>query len=133
MAKRYEPGRIVGDFEVIEWVGRRHYTASAMMGVYRVRCRSCGRECEKSSYDLRSKYGCICMDETKSERYAKRVRVNKERKPWMDEGLIYRSWKEMTNRAAGVTILAQLNDVPVKMIRRIIADGKRKEETAEKS
>lgn len=38
----------------------------------------------------------------------------------MSEGAIYRAWLEMKDQALGYSILAQLNDVPVKMIVDII-------------
>lgn len=132
MAKPYEPGEIVGGFQVIEPAGRRQYSCGSTIGIYRVRCRFCGSESERVSSELRSKYGCGCTGQTKNLKYVKSVAASKSTKsePWMDEGEIYRSWKSMRDRTEGVSILAQLNGVSAKVIEQIIAAHKRQEAEA---
>lgn len=132
MAKPYEPGEIVGGFEVIEAAGRRQYSCGSTIGIYRVRCRFCGSESERTSAEMRSRFGCGCTGQTKNLKYIKKMAASKPAKPepWMDEGEIYRSWKSMRDRAEGVSILAQLNGVSEKVIEKIIAAKKRQEPSA---
>ena len=132
MAKPYEPGEIVGGFEVIEAVGLRKYSCGSTIGIYRVRCRFCREESERTSAEMRSRFGCGCTGQTKNLKYIKSMAVSKPAKPepWMEEGEIYRSWKEMRDRTEGVSILAQLNDVSEKVIEKIIATHQRQEAEA---
>lgn len=129
MAKPYEPGEIVGGFQVIGQAGRRPYSTGSTIGIYRVRCRFCGDESKRSSAEMRNRFGCGCTGQTKNLKYIKHMATSKPAKPepWMDEGEIYRSWKTMRDRTEGVSILAQLNDVPEKLIEKIIDERKRQE------
>ena len=134
MAKSYEPGTIVGEFEILETAGRRRNGNRTPIVIYHARCRFCGREFNRSAAELRSKYGCGCAaDEPKNGRYISSMTSNKPAKPepWMDEGEIYRSWKSMRDRTEGVAVLAQLNGVSERVIEEIIAAKKRQERKAE--
>lgn len=123
MALGYNPGEIIGGFQVIEKIGSYLESNGSRQGLYRVRCLTCGEEIDLISTYIRAKKDCGCRKREKcasATRLAKNRSQKRVRKPWMSEGEIYRAWLEMRDRALGYSILAQLNDVPVKIIVDII-------------
>ena len=72
MAKPYTVGQIVGVVEVIAYLGRRTNVRRQYESVYRVRCTSCGKVQDLTSYDMRSKYACECQ-KTDINGFAKKV------------------------------------------------------------
>lgn len=129
MARGYAPGSLIGNFEVIEKTGSYLESNGAREGLYRVRCLRCGEEATMTSTYVRCKKDCGCskQDKCRSAMKAAKPRlVRKKPEPWMDEGEIYRSWKESRDRALQYSVLAELNGVSVTVIEEIIR--RRKEE-----
>lgn len=123
MAIGYKPGQIVGGFRVLAKTGSYLETNGARQGLYRVKCLACGGEIDLTSTYIRGKKDCGCRKREKCAsaiKAARRKSQKRKREPWMSEGAIYRAWLEMKDQALGYSILAQLNDVPVKMIVDII-------------
>lgn len=132
MAKPYTVGQIVGIVEVIAYLGRRTNVRRQYESVYRVRCTSCGKLQDLTSYDMRSKYACECQ-KTDVNGFAKKYarsrsilapKTDPTDRLWMSDEEIRRHYRELANKAEGVTILAELNDVSEAEIRRILRKGK---------
>lgn len=103
--------------------------------VYRVRCSSCQKVQDMTSYDMRRSTSCECQ---KPENVRGIVRkwsrmndvvehVDNSDKLWMSDGEIRRHYNSLANKAEGITILAQLNGVDEKTIRKILHEQKLKE------
>lgn len=122
MAKTYKEGRTVGSYEVIRYLGRRIGYNRVYESVYRVRCTSCRKVQDMTSYDMRRPSSCACMQNTPvryTERKRSRVQPNADRL-WMSDGEIRRHYNSLADKAEGITILAQLNGVDEKEIRAIL-------------
>lgn len=123
MAQGYSPRQIVGGFEIIRKEGSCFSGDGAQKGLYRVRCLSCGKEETLKSWELRYRGDCGCQKQRGKSNEGRPALKGARRTvptPWMDEGEIYRSWKAAKDRDQAYSILAQLNDVPVKVIAEII-------------
>lgn len=131
MAKRYESGRIVGNYEVIRYLERRIGYNGIYENIYRVRCTSCHKVQDMSSYDMRSQSSCICAQHapvrpTNRKRSWVRNAIpsiddNADRL-WMSPGEIRRHYNNLADKSAGVTILAELNGASEEEIRAILRE-----------
>lgn len=132
MAKPYEEGRIVGSYEVIRYLGRRVGYNGAYESVYRVRCTSCHKVQDMTSYEMRRPSSCVCMQSTpvrSTERKRSRVQPNADDNAdrlWMSPGEIWRHYNELADKSNGVAILAELNDVSEREIRKILREESNK-------
>lgn len=135
--KPYEPGRIVGGFEVIQYLGRHRIPSSSnYASIYRVRCTSCGRELEVESHRLRCRYLCECKSKLSEDRECAKRRVMRMMRPtvteserWMTDHEIYRHYSQLADKSTGITILAELNDISERAVKRILHEQKEKELT----
>ncbi|MBQ8288112.1 MAG: hypothetical protein IJX76_04990 [Clostridia bacterium] len=135
MATPYEKGRIVGSYEVIAYLGRRLNCLKQYESVYRVRCTSCQKVQDMTSYDMRRPTSCECQKPENVRgivRKWSRMRgvmehVDNSDKLWMSDGEIRRHYNSLADKVEGITILAQLNGVDEKTIRQILHEQKLKE------
>ena len=113
--RAYRPGAVVGNFEIIAKLPSDIDSSGLSTGRYRVCCRSCGGIKEMSTNQIRYRKDCGCI-QTVYRRPADRKKI----KPYMTEGEIFRRWKAQEDPQTGYSILAQLNAVPVNVIKEII-------------
>lgn len=132
MAKPYEEGRIVGNYEVIRYQGRRVGYNGTYESVYRVRCTSCGKVQDMTSYEMRRPSSCACMQNdlilsTKHKRSMVQSNADGNTdKLWMTPGEIWRHYNSLADKSGGVAILAELNDVSEREIRKILREESNK-------
>lgn len=143
MAKRYENGRIVGNYEVLRFVGRRRHARykSTYETIYRVRCTSCGEVQDLTSHDMAVKSSCSCMRSgALSQRFIDRnqrnvncyrqIEDNNDDRLWMTPDEIYRHYNNLADKSTGVSILAELNNCKEDEIRNILMSESRKRKEA---
>ena len=119
MSKGHAAGKIIGGFEIIRKTGSFLEANGTRQGMYCVRCRRCGGEVVMKASEIRAKKNCGCVRRANGTR-RNWISAKSKRIPWMSEEEIYREWKTMRDRDIGYSILAELNDVPVKMIVEIV-------------
>ena len=121
MSRYYKPGDIVGNFEIIEKTGSYLETNGTRQGLYRVRCLTCAGKLHLVAATIRTKKDCGCSRRKNQYKdWKRKTLVKKTRIPWMSDSEIYAHWKGLRDRDLGYSILAELNDVPVKQIVEII-------------
>lgn len=132
MAKTYEAGRIVGCVEVIGYLGHKLNVKRQYDNIYRVKCIHCGKVQDITTYEMRSKYACECQKVEVNGLARKWARSRAVITPtaaptdrlWMSDEEIRRHYRGLANKAEGVTILAELNDVSEAEIRAILQKGR---------
>lgn len=124
MAQGYRPGQVVGGFEIIRQEGSYASGGGNQRGLYRVRCLSCGKEETMKSWEIRYRGDCGCQKQRGKHSVGRPPVIRRRTAPatWMDKGEIYRSWKASKDRDQAISVLAQLNDVPEKVITEIIRE-----------